>query len=129
MTNLTAKGSKSSSGNHKQKKELTTESSLAIGKQEMPSDPKAKPSKSPSKLTARELEIVRFLALGKSSKQIAHLLQISCRTVDTHRANCMRKLSLHSVTELLHFVLTNKLIGMDGGIYPPNLLLESSIAV
>ncbi|MGB2628540.1 MAG: response regulator transcription factor [Candidatus Acidiferrum sp.] len=61
-----------------------------------------------SKLTSRELEIIQLLSEGKSSKQIAHRLSISVRTVETHRANSMRKLGVHSVTELLHYVFKNK---------------------
>ncbi|MGB2628556.1 MAG: LuxR C-terminal-related transcriptional regulator [Candidatus Acidiferrum sp.] len=63
-----------------------------------------------SRLTARELEVIRLLFSGKSSKQISGSLQISARTVDTHRANIMRKLNLHSVTEVLHFVISNKIL-------------------
>ncbi len=61
-----------------------------------------------SKLTSRELEIIQLLSEGESSKQIAHRLSISVRTVETHRANSMRKLGVHSVTELLHYVFKNK---------------------
>lgn len=62
-----------------------------------------------SHLTVRELEVVRLLSFGKSSKQIASDLILSRRTVETHRANIMRKLNLHSVTELLHYVFENEL--------------------
>lgn len=62
------------------------------------------------KLTSRELEIIQLLSEGESSKQIAHRLSISVRTVETHRANSMRKLGVHSVTELLHYVFKNKLL-------------------
>jgi DNA-binding NarL/FixJ family response regulator len=126
VTHLTAKGAKSSSRGHKPEKELPPEGSLASGEKAMPNDLATKAFKSPSQLTARELEIIRFLALGKSSKQIAHLLVISCRTVDTHRANCMRKLNLHSVTELLHFVLTNKLLETDSARPNANSTLSPS---
>ena len=61
-----------------------------------------------SKLTCRELEIIHLLSEGESSKQIAHRLSISVRTVETHRANSMRKLGVHSVTELLHYAFKNK---------------------
>src|SRR4029077_6917929 len=57
---------------------------------------------SPLCLTNRELEVSRLLSLGKSSKEIGEILKITARTVDTHRANIMRKLNVHSVTELLH---------------------------
>ena len=64
------------------------------------------------KLTSRELEVARLLCLGKSSKEIASSLVISVRTVETHRANSMRKLGVHSVTELLHFILKNELLSL-----------------
>ena len=63
-----------------------------------------------SRLTVRELDVIRLLFVGKSRKQISNSLQISVRTVDTHRANIMRKLNLHSVTEVLHFVISNKIL-------------------
>jgi DNA-binding NarL/FixJ family response regulator len=61
-------------------------------------------------LTGRELEVAQLLSLGKSSKEIAEILKITARTVDTHRANIMRKMNVHSVTELLYQAFTNKLI-------------------
>jgi DNA-binding NarL/FixJ family response regulator len=54
------------------------------------------------RLTHREQEVSELLSLGKSSKEISEILNITVRTVDTHRANIMRKLNVHSVTELLH---------------------------
>jgi len=52
-------------------------------------------------LTIREREIAQFLATGKSSKQIARLLEISPRTVEAHRARLMKKLGVASHTELI----------------------------
>jgi DNA-binding NarL/FixJ family response regulator len=64
------------------------------------------------KLTSRETEVARLLATGKSSKEIASNLEISVRTVETHRANSMRKLGVHSVTELLHLISKNELLSL-----------------
>ena len=61
-----------------------------------------------TKLTSRELEVVHLLSEGQSSKEIAYSLAISVRTVETHRANSMRKLGVHSVTELLHCLHKDK---------------------
>ena len=61
-------------------------------------------------LTSREREVARLLSLGKSSKEIADSLDIAVRTVETHRANIMRKLNVHSVTELLNSAHSKKLI-------------------
>lgn len=53
--------------------------------------------------TAREMEVIRLLAEGKSNKQISAILGIAVRTVETHRAKIMLKLKLHSIVELVHY--------------------------
>jgi len=63
-----------------------------------------------NRLTARELEIVHLLAGGKSSKEVAETLKISVKTAETHRANIMRKLELHSVSELVRYAIRNQII-------------------
>lgn len=63
-----------------------------------------------NRLTPRELEIVQLLAEGKSSKEVAESLTISIKTADTHRANIMRKLDLHSVTELVRYAVRNQIV-------------------
>ena len=62
------------------------------------------------RLTAREREIVRLLAEGKSSKDVSTALGISVKTAETHRANIMRKLELHSVSELVRYAIRNQII-------------------
>jgi DNA-binding NarL/FixJ family response regulator len=64
----------------------------------------------PFSLTSRELEVAQLLSVGRSSKEIGDVLNITVRTVETHRANIMRKLNVHSVTELLHRVFADRLI-------------------
>ena len=61
-------------------------------------------------LTSREREILQLLAEGKSNKQVASLLDLAVKTVETHRSNIMRKLNLHSLSELIHYAVRNKLI-------------------
>jgi DNA-binding CsgD family transcriptional regulator len=61
-------------------------------------------------LTTREREIVQLLAEGKSSKDVAVALGISVKTAETHRANIMRKLELHSVSELVRYAIKNQII-------------------
>jgi DNA-binding NarL/FixJ family response regulator len=56
-------------------------------------------------LTHREREIVKLLASGKTSKEIAELLYISLRTVQNHRANIMRKLNFKRTTDLVKYAL------------------------
>ncbi|MGH9703088.1 MAG: response regulator, partial [Candidatus Acidiferrales bacterium] len=62
------------------------------------------------RLTSREREIVQILAEGKSSKEVASDLGISVKTAETHRANIMRKLDLHSVSELVRYAVRNEII-------------------
>jgi DNA-binding NarL/FixJ family response regulator len=62
------------------------------------------------RLTPREREIVQLLAEAKSNKEIANLLKISVKTAETHRANIMLKLDIHSITELVRYAVRNKII-------------------
>jgi DNA-binding NarL/FixJ family response regulator len=61
-------------------------------------------------LSGREREVIQLMAEGKSSKEIASHLRLSVKTVDTHRTNLMRKLNLHSVSELVMFAVKNKIV-------------------
>jgi len=61
-------------------------------------------------LTERELEVTRLLAEGKSNKEVATALSITTRTVETHRANIMRKLKINSIVELVHYAVRKKLV-------------------
>ena len=61
-------------------------------------------------LSPREREIVQLLAEGKSNKEVGTALCISTRTVETHRSNVMRKLELHSLSELIHFAIRNEIV-------------------
>ena len=56
-------------------------------------------------LTTREREVVKLIAEGKSSKEIADLLSISARTVDSHRANIMEKLNLKKAADLVKYAI------------------------
>src|SRR6202046_997205 len=62
------------------------------------------------RLTSREREIVQLLAEGKSSKEVAASLCISVKTAETHRANIMRKLELHTVSELVRYAVRNQIV-------------------
>ena len=74
-------------------------------------DSETEPSVSICKiLTSREREIVQLLAEGKSSKEVAVGLGISVKTAETHRANILRKLDMHSVTELVRYAVKNHMI-------------------
>jgi len=68
-------------------------------------------------LTAREREIVQLLAEGNSSKEVACHLNLSVKTAETHRSNIMRKLNLHSVSELVLYAVRNNMVQVT--ISPP----------
>ncbi len=61
-------------------------------------------------LTAREREVVRLIAEGKSNKNVAYLLDISVKTVETHRSASMRKLNVHSTAQLVRYAIRCGLI-------------------
>jgi len=63
-----------------------------------------------SRLTPREREIVQLLAEGKSSKEVAVVLGLSVKTAETHRSNIMRKLELHSVSDLVMYAVRNNIV-------------------
>lgn len=63
-----------------------------------------------AKLTPREREIVQLLAEGKSSREVADALGLSVKTAETHRANIMRKLNLHSVSDLVMYAVRNNIV-------------------
>lgn len=60
-------------------------------------------------LTDREVEIIRYIVKGKSAQEIAELLSISRRTVETHKANILTKCQVKSTAELIRYALTNNL--------------------
>jgi DNA-binding NarL/FixJ family response regulator len=62
------------------------------------------------RLTPRQREIVQLLAEGKSSKEVAVALSMSVKTAETHRANIMRKLDCHSVSEVVRYAIRNNII-------------------
>jgi DNA-binding NarL/FixJ family response regulator len=65
---------------------------------------------SPSVLSLREREIIQLLAEGKGNNEVADMLNISAKTVETHRAHIMEKLNLHSIVELVHCAIRNKIV-------------------
>jgi DNA-binding NarL/FixJ family response regulator len=61
-------------------------------------------------LSAREREILQLVAEGKSSKEIAHLLNLSVYTVETHRGNIMQKLNLRGMPELILYAVRKGIV-------------------
>ena len=63
-------------------------------------------------LTAREIEVLRLLATGKRVKEIARILHISVKTVESHRQNMMDKLEIHNAIELARYALREGLVSI-----------------
>ncbi len=64
-------------------------------------------------LTAREREVLKLIAEGNTNQDIADLLCLSRKTVETHRSNIMEKLGLHKVTDLVKYAIREGLVGLD----------------
>jgi DNA-binding NarL/FixJ family response regulator len=62
------------------------------------------------RLTRRQCEVVLLLAKGLSNREVAELLKISIKTAETHRANLMRRLNCHSVSEVVRYAARNQII-------------------
>ncbi len=77
------------------------------------------------KLTAREREVIQLLAEGKSSKEVACVLNLSTKTAETHRSNIMRKLGFHSIRDLVVYAVKNNIIQVQ---LPTHMPAEGSAA-
>ncbi|MCY7387649.1 MAG: response regulator transcription factor [Burkholderiales bacterium] len=64
-------------------------------------------------LTARQREILQMIAEGKSTKQIAFQLDVSIKTVETHRAALMERLDIHDVAGLVLYAVRHGVISVD----------------
>ncbi|ACB74117.1 response regulator [Opitutus terrae] len=73
-------------------------------------DPRAEPTKA---LTPRMREIVQLIAEGRSTKEIAFLLNLSVKTIETHRMHLMARLGLHDVAGVVRYALRTGLISAD----------------
>lgn len=62
------------------------------------------------RLSMREREIIQLLAEGRTNKEVSSRLNISIKTVETHRSNIMHKLNLHSMGELTRYAVRNRII-------------------
>jgi two-component system response regulator NreC len=69
------------------------------------------PEEAPSEpLTPREIEVLRLIAQGHTNRQVAEALQLSVRTVESHRANLMSKLGISSRAELVRYAMEHDLL-------------------
>jgi DNA-binding NarL/FixJ family response regulator len=65
-------------------------------------------------LTTRERQVLTRVASGQSNKAVARELSLSVKTVEKHRANLMRKLTLHNAADITRFALSHRLVIQDG---------------
>jgi len=65
------------------------------------------------KLTTREREVLQLVAEGQSNKEIAELLYLSVKTVETHKAHLMDKLNLHTTTDLIKYAIQKGIISTE----------------
>ena len=70
-------------------------------------------SPSSQKLTERETEVLQYIAQGFTNRQIADTLNLSFRTINTHRANIMQKLDIHDTAGLVRHAITIGLVKME----------------
>jgi len=73
----------------------------------------AEPADAPDDLSTRELEILKFIALGHTNGEIAEQLQISVRTVESHRSHIQQKLHLAKRSELVRYALERGMLDTD----------------
>jgi DNA-binding NarL/FixJ family response regulator len=71
-------------------------------------------STSDQPLTKREIEVLKYIALGHTNRQIAGTLFLSFRTVNTHRANIMQKLNIHETAGLVRYAISIGLVSPGG---------------
>jgi DNA-binding NarL/FixJ family response regulator len=65
----------------------------------------------PQILSTRELEVARFIGLGRTVKEIAATLELSEKTVSTYRSRILTKLQLRTTSELIRYAIKNRLSG------------------
>lgn len=78
-------------------------------------------------LTSREREVVQLLAEGRSTKEVASHLDLSVKTAETHRSNIMRKLGLHSISELVLYAVRNNIIQVPAAAPAPSVAPSAAI--
>ncbi len=71
------------------------------------------PGNDRSLLTPREREVLQLLAESKSTKEIADILHLSARTVETYRLSIMDKLDIHDIAGLTKFAIREGVISLD----------------
>jgi DNA-binding NarL/FixJ family response regulator len=62
------------------------------------------------KLSPREREVIQLLSEGKTTKEVAIMLNVSAKTAETHRSNILLKLKIHSIAELVLYAVRNEIV-------------------
>ena len=71
-----------------------------------------KKDKSEILLSSREQSVVQLIAEGHTNRSVGEVLNLSVKTVETHRASAMRKLNISSTAELVRYAIRTKLVGL-----------------
>lgn len=79
-------------------------------------DTEKKPKGESDKLTNREKEVLQLIAEGYTNNEIGNLMNISVKTVETHRAHIMSKLDIHDVAGLIKYAIKKGLVVIDAGM-------------
>jgi DNA-binding NarL/FixJ family response regulator len=67
-------------------------------------------TETPSLLSPREQSVVQLIAEGKTNKEMARILSLSAKTIESHRASALRKLNLATTADLIRYAVRNKLV-------------------
>lgn len=82
-----------------------------------PKEPRGVPSReAPKNLSRREVEVLRLLAQGHSNQQVAGLIKVSVKTVETYRTRLSEKLGLKGRAELYRFAVESGILDSDAGV-------------
>jgi len=84
-----------------------------IGRQVMEGSLRSKESVTAQSLTPRQREILKLIGNGHGTKSIAHLLEISVKTVETHRSELMERLGIHDVAGLVRYAIQTGMASME----------------
>ena len=78
-----------------------------------PARPRPGEGPAPDVLTPRQREILQLVAEGKSTKEVAQLLDVSAKTVETHRGQIMERLGIHDLAGLVRYAIRTGLVSSD----------------
>jgi DNA-binding NarL/FixJ family response regulator len=70
-------------------------------------------SEAPAELTPRQMEVLKLISHGSSTRDVARSLNISVKTVETHRAQLMERLNIHDVAGLVRYAIKKGLVNLD----------------